>query len=149
MKRWSITMMAVVLWGGIACAQEAPDGGEVFSSDLVAWSFMQQPQSPEEKPSRQQPTPDPNPETQPVPTRPSSPGEAQSPASGQAQVAQTFTGTVSKEADSFVLKVSDSSSYKLDNQQQVQEYQGQRVRVTGTLDPSINLIHVDRIEPLS
>jgi hypothetical protein len=85
----------------------------------------------------------------PHPAQPSSPGQAQSPAQGQAQAAQTFTGTVSKEADSFVLKVSDTASYKLDNQEQVQEYQGQRVRVTGTLDPSINLIHVDRIEPLS
>jgi len=153
MRRWSITIMAVVFWCGFACAQEAPDTGQVFSSDLVAWSFMQQPQSPEQQPSRQQPTPDPNPETQPAqnptPAQPSSPGQAQSPASGQAETAQTFTGTVSKEAESFVLKVSETSSYKLDNQQQVQEYQGQRVRVTGTLDPSINLIHVDRIEPLS
>jgi hypothetical protein len=153
MMRWSITIMAIVISGGMACAQESPNGSQVFSSDLIAWSFMQQPQSPEQKPSRQQPTPDPNPETQPAqnptPAQPSSPGQAQSPAQGQAQAAQTFTGTVSKEADSFVLKVSDTASYKLDNQEQVQEYQGQRVRVTGTLDPSINLIHVDRIEPLS
>jgi len=62
-------MLAVVLLGGIACAQEAPGGDQVFSSDLVAWSFMQQPQSPEQEPSRQQPTPDPNPETQPRKTR--------------------------------------------------------------------------------
>jgi hypothetical protein len=147
MRRWSITMMAVVLWSGIACAQETPDGVRVFSSDLVAWSYMQQPQPPQQKPSRQQPTPDPSPETQPVPAHPSS--QAPTSAQDQAQVPQTFTGTVSKEADSFVLKVSDTASYKLDNQQQVQEYQGQRVRVTGTLDPSMNLIHVDRIEPLS
>ena len=152
MRLWSITVIAVFL-GGVACAQEAPASGQVFSSDLVAWSFMQQPQSPEQEPSRQKPTPDPNPETQPAqnptPTQPSSPGQAQRGEQGQAQPAQSFTGTVSKEADSFVLKVSDTTSYKLDNQQQVQEYQGQRVRVTGTLDPSINLIHVDRIEPLS
>lgn len=144
--------MAVFL-GGIAYAQDAPAGGQVFSSDLVAWSFMQQPQSPEQEPSRQKPTPDPNPETQPAqnptPTQPSSPGQAQRGEQGQSRAMQSFTGTVSKEADSFVLKVSDTTSYKLDNQQQVQEYQGQRVRVTGTLDPSINLIHVDRIEPLS
>src|SRR5579864_4375917 len=144
MRRWSITILAVVFWGGMARAQQAP-GGQVFSSDLVQWSFMQQPQSPEQKPARQQPTPDPNPETQPA----QNPTPAQASSPEQAQVPQTFTGTVSKEADSFVLKVSDTASYKLDNQQQVQEYQGQRVRVTGTLDPSINLIHVDRIEPLS
>jgi hypothetical protein len=56
---------------------------------------------------------------------------------------------VSKEADSFILQVSQSVSYKLDNQQQIQQYEGQRVRVTGTLDSSINLIHVEKVEPLT
>lgn len=58
-------------------------------------------------------------------------------------------GTVSKDSDSFVLRVSASTSYKLDNPEQVQQYLGQRVRVTGTLERAINLIHVDRIEPIS
>jgi hypothetical protein len=48
-----------------------------------------------------------------------------------------------------VLKVSDSTSYKLDNAQQVQPYEGQRVQVTGILDRAINLIHVDKVEPIS
>ena len=67
----------------------------------------------------------------------------------QAPAAQSFVGVISKDADSYTLKVSANTSYKLDNQRQVQEYEGQRVRVTGTLDSSINLIHVDKIEPLS
>lgn len=114
---------------------------------------MQQPQTPEHKPSQR--PPDPNPETRPAqnptPSQSSSPvkNQAQNSADAQAPAPQTFTGTVSKESDNFVLKVSASSSYKLDNQQQVQQYEGRRVRVTGTLDSSINLIHVDRIEPLS
>jgi len=37
----------------------------------------------------------------------------------------------------------------LDNQQEVQQYEGKRVRVTGTLESSINLIHVDKIEPVT
>ena len=52
-------------------------------------------------------------------------------------------------SDSYVLKVSDSTSYKLDSQDQVQPFEGKRVQVTGTLDSSINLIHVDKIEPMS
>lgn len=140
---------------GILCAQQAPDPGHLFSSDLIAWSSMQQPQSPEQQPGHQQPTPDPNSETQPAPNpAPShSPGTAkssdQSASQGETQAAQAFVGTVSKQADNFVLRVSASTSYKLDNQSQVQQYEGQRVRVTGTLEPSINLIHVDRIEPIS
>jgi hypothetical protein len=154
MTRWSITLTLVIFSGALARAQQAPDDKDkLFSSDLIAWSFMQEPQQPEQQPAHLQPTPDPNPETQPAqnptPGQPSGPGAAQSSSQTEAPTAQTFTGTVSKDADNFVLKVSETTSYKLDNQQQVQEYEGQRVRVTGNLDQSINLIHVDRIEPLS
>ncbi|HEV2696579.1 MAG TPA: DUF5818 domain-containing protein [Terriglobales bacterium] len=154
MKLWSIPILAILFSSVLAHAQQAPDGAPLFSSDLIAWSFMQQPQQPEKPPGHQQPVPDPNPETKPAqnptPAQPSSPSSHPGQTSdSQVPSAQTFTGIVSKDADSFVLKVSDTSSYKLDNPQQVQQYQGQRVRVTGTLDPSINLIHVDRIEPIS
>jgi hypothetical protein len=155
MTRFSITLIAVLFSGALACAQQAPDSGQLFSSDLIAWSFMQQPQQPEQQPAHQQPAPDPNPETKPpqnpTPAQPSSPSSRQTKNSAdeQAPTAQTFTGTISKGTDSFVLKVSETASYKLDNQQQVQQYDGQRVRVIGTLDSSVNLIHVDRIEPIS
>jgi Protein of unknown function (DUF5818) len=155
MARCSITLIAVLFSAALACAQQAPDSGPLFSSDLIAWSSMQEPQQPEQQPAHQQPAPDPNPETKPpqnpTPAQPSSPPpqHAKNPADNQAPTAQTFTGTISKDTDNYVLKVSETSSYKLDNQQQVQEYDGQRVRVTGTLDSSINLIHVDRIEPIS
>lgn len=147
-----IAVAAVLVWSGLAFAQQPPDP-QLFSSDLVAWSSMQEPQQPEQQPGHQQPTPDPNPETQsaqnPTPSQPSTPGAPDTASQNQEPTAQTFTGTVSKDADNFVLKVSDTTSYKLDNQQQVQQYQGQHVRVTGTLERSLNLIHVDRIEPLS
>jgi len=148
MYRWSISLMGTLaLLGCLAAAQDS--SSHMFSSDLIAWSGMQQPTAPEQRPQRQQPTPDPNPPSQPAPA-PATPAQQ---ASGSSETstspAQTFTGTISKEADSFTLKVSDTTSYKLDNQQQVQQYSGQRVRVTGTLDPASNLIHVDRVEPMS
>jgi hypothetical protein len=148
MYRWSISLMGTLaLLGCLAAAQDS--SSHMFSSDLIAWSGMQQPTAPEQRPQRQQPTPDPNPQSQPAPA-PATPAQQ---ASGSSETstspAQTFTGTISKEADSFTLKVSDTTSYKLDNQQQVQQYSGQRVRVTGTLDPASNLIHVDRVEPMS
>jgi hypothetical protein len=112
---------------------------------------MQQPTAPEQRPQRHQPTPDPNPQSQPAPDPSSAPPAPPASNSSEASTspAQTFTGTISKEADSFTLKVTDTTSYKLDNQQQVQQYVGQRVRVTGTLDRASNLIHVDRVEPMS
>ena len=148
MIRWSITLIGTMaLLGGLAAAQDSPS--PMFSSDLVAWSGMQQPSAPEQKPQRQQPTPDPNPQSQPAPTPNAQTPAAPSSTETSTSPAQTFTGTISKEADSFTLKVSDTSSYKLDNQEQVQQYVGQRVRVTGTLDPASNLIHVERVEPMS
>jgi hypothetical protein len=154
MKSWSVIIAGFVFCSAIAFAQEPAHPGQVFSSDLVLWSYMQEPQQPEQDHPHQQPTPDPNPETQPAPNpTPSQPGtQHASPASPQSQessTAQTFTGTISKEADSYVLKVADSTSYKLDSQDQVQSFEGKRVRVTGTLDSSINLIHVDKVEPIS
>ena len=152
MVRWSISSSSllgtIALLGCMAAAQDSPS--QLFSSDLVAWSGMQQPTAPEQKPERQQPSPDSNPQSQPAaepaPNTQTSPSNSTETSTSPAQ---TFTGTISKEADSFTLKVSDTTSYKLDNQQQLQQYVGQRARVTGTLDPASNLIHVERIEPMS
>jgi hypothetical protein len=154
MKSWSIIIAGFVFCSAIALAQEPAHPGQVFSSDLVLWSSMQEPQQPEQDHPHQQPTPEPNPETQPAPNpTPSQPGQQTSPSSPASQdkspTLQTFTGTISKEADNYVLKVSDSTSYKLDSQDQVQPFEGKRVQVTGTLDSSINLIHVDKVEPIS
>jgi outer membrane biosynthesis protein TonB len=155
MKSWSVIIAGFVFCSAITFAQEPAHPGQVFSSDLVLWSSMQEPQQPEQDHPHQQPTPEPNPETQPAPNpTPSQPGQQHaSPATPESQnksaIAQTFTGTISKEADNYVLKVSDSTSYKLDSQDQVQQFEGKRVQVTGTLDSSINLIHVDKVEPIS
>ncbi len=40
--------------------------------------------------------------------------------------ARTFTGIVGKESDTYVLKVSGATSYKLDDQDQAKQYDGQR-----------------------
>jgi len=161
MRRWSVPIIAVIFSGAMTYAQQPPSThDQLFSSDLIAWSFMQEPQ-PAQTQSHQTPTPDPRPETQPsqnpTPSQPGQPDQAaQSQSSstakgsqGQAPTVQTFTGLINKEADSFVLKVSETTAYKLDNQSDVQQYEGKRVRVTGTLDESINLIHVDKIQPLT
>lgn len=154
MKSWSVIIAGLVFCSAIAFAQEPAHPGQVFSSDLVLWSWMQEPQQPEQDHAHQQPTPEPNPETQPAPNpTPSQPGtQHAAPSSPQSQekssTMQTFTGTISKEADNYVLKVSDSTSYKLDSQDQVQAFEGKRVQVTGTLDSSINLIHVEKVEPI-
>ena len=157
MKRWSLIAVSIALLGGAVNAQQAA-ADQLFSSDLVHWSYMQEPQQPETRPrQRPAPTPEPVPETQPAqnptPSQPAQPGQSpeQNSAEGSRPSAtvQTFTGIISKEGDSYTLRISADTSYKLDNQQEVQQYEGKRVRVTGILDASINLIHVDKVEPLS
>lgn len=148
MKRWS--PIVFLLLATFAVAQENPTKSP-FSSDLVLWSHMQQPQQPEQDRPHQAPTPEPSPDTQPAqnptPSQPSQPNSSEN--SKQTSAAQAFVGTINKQGDNFLLKVSETISYKLDNQEEVQQYDGKRVRVTGTLDTSANLVHVDKVEPLT
>src|SRR5947209_7044183 len=150
MARWSFIIWLVFCTASVFGQSQSAGGKpqatnpQPFSSDLVQWSYMQEAQQPEPGPARQTPTPEPSPETQPAqktapspsshPAEPSPDSSANSAASGQAPATQTFTGTVSKESSSFVLKVSETASYKLDNSSDVQQYEGKRVKVTGTLD---------------
>jgi NOL1/NOP2/fmu family ribosome biogenesis protein len=65
---------------------------------------------------------------------------------GQQQT-QTFMGKISKENGSLVLKdKATNASYKLDNEEQARQFEGKDVKVTGTLDPATNTVHVTNIE---
>jgi cell division septation protein DedD len=154
MQRWSIIAFAACFCSALAVPEgfaQSDQANAVFSSDLVSWSYMQEPQQPDQHRPEQQPTPEPNPETQPAPNPTQNPPRSeQAPAaSASTPTAQTFTGTIAKESGSYVLKVTDTTSYKLDDQQRAEPFEGRRVEVTGTLDRSINLIHVEKVEPLS
>src|SRR6185436_9836188 len=99
-----------------------------------AWSGMQTPEP--VPPAAQNPDPDPKPETQPD-SQPVAAPDADANAS-----VHTVTGAISKDGDSYVLKVSDTTSYKLDDQDKAKQFEGKRVAVFGTLDPNTNLIRV-------
>ena len=71
----------------------------------------------------------------------------------QAQPAQaqpdteTFFGTVLKDGPNFVLSDSATKTkFTLDNPQKASRYEGMTVRVTGTLDATKNMIHVETIQ---
>jgi hypothetical protein len=50
---------------------------------------------------------------------------------------QTFAGTVVKQGDKYVLKEEASGkTYDIDHQDEVKKFEGKRVKVQGTLDPS-------------
>ncbi len=75
--------------------------------------------------------------------------KAQSQSNPQPKV-QTFTGTITKSGDTFLFSDDSSKmSYQLDDQKTASKFDGQKVRLTGTLDAVNNLIRVQSIEPAS
>ncbi|MBS1849835.1 MAG: hypothetical protein JST79_02905 [Acidobacteria bacterium] len=74
---------------------------------------------------------------------PQTPGEMPA----QTQDINAFTGTIAKEHGKLVLKDATSgTSYQIDDQAKAKQYVGKAVRVTGKLDSSTNVLHVQSIE---
>jgi hypothetical protein len=62
--------------------------------------------------------------------------------------AQSFEGTIAKSGDKLVLQeTSTQTAYQLDDQSKAQQYEGKKVKVTATMDPSTNTLHVVDISP--
>jgi hypothetical protein len=87
---------------------------------------------------------------QPAQNSPQSPQSSQAQPAAQDQATKEFTGTIVKHGSALMLKDSSANiSYKVDDDSKVKEYVGKQVKVTGTLDASSNVIHVDSIEIIS
>jgi|HubBroStandDraft_1064217.scaffolds.fasta_scaffold51382_2 hypothetical protein len=87
----------------------------------------------------------------PLPTQPAavSPAAAQdTPAVRDKQPEiRIFLGTITKTGNQFVFSDAVSkSSYQLDDQETASRFDGKKVKVTGTLDASNNIIRVQSIE---
>jgi uncharacterized protein YdeI (BOF family) len=92
------------------------------------------------------PPPSSPPSEQQPPAHPPDQSGQQAP-SAQAQPqdtqAQTFTGTVVKSGDRYMLQDADAGvTYDIDRQDLAQPHQGKKVRIQGVLDPNGKLIHV-------
>jgi uncharacterized protein YdeI (BOF family) len=57
---------------------------------------------------------------------------------------QTFTGTVVKSGDKFVLQDASGMSYDVDKQDALKPFEGKKVNIKGTLDSSSKMIHVQQ-----
>ncbi|HWX93309.1 MAG TPA: DUF5818 domain-containing protein [Terriglobales bacterium] len=74
----------------------------------------------------------------------------QSQDSMQQDDSKAFTGTIMKQGNKLVLRdASANINYKVDDEDKVKDYVGKQVKITGTLDTSTNVIHVDSIEVVS
>jgi outer membrane biosynthesis protein TonB len=149
--------MGLVSWGGTLHAQTAPS----TPSDQQTPQTQPTP-SPEMPPQSQQTPTSQAPDTQAPPSTqsPSTQAPSQAPDASQAPDTttpdsakpnsqagapgatatgtdtQTFSGTVSKQGDKYVLKDDTGQTYDIDHQTEVAKFDGKRVRVQGTLDPT-------------
>jgi len=90
----------------------------------------------------------------PVIQEPSTPPAQQSPQdqampNPDSSKSTTFTGTVVKDGEQYVLRDSSGSVYKLDDSSRAQAFEGKTVKVTGRLDANSKMIHVDSIQALA
>lgn len=88
-------------------------------------------------PSSQTPSSQNPPSQTPDTTAPESgakPGTSAAGATDNASGTQTFTGTVVKQGDKYMLKDDTGKTYDIDHQTDVAKFEGKRVRVQGTLD---------------
>jgi Protein of unknown function (DUF5818) len=112
---------------------------EMLGPPLVAWSVLQQP--------RPVPQPLPPPDNRPD----DSPSQAGQTADSQSQQRseQTFTGTIARDSGKYVLKVSGNVAYEIEDQEKARPFTGKQVKITGTLDSTSNVLHIDRIDLIS
>jgi hypothetical protein len=58
---------------------------------------------------------------------------------------RVYIGTIVRDGDAYVLK-GGNEKYLLDSQKKAKNYTGKDVKVTGTLEKTKNVIHVEKIE---
>ena len=144
---WSLGALAMILGVGVSLsAQQATPPAS--STDPAAATPQTQSTDPATTPTQpndptaQQPATTPQTQTAPTTQPPAQTApDAQSPTS--TSDAQSFSGTIVKAGDKYVLQDADSGkTYDIDHQDQVKQYESKKVRVHGTLDASGKMIHI-------
>lgn len=138
-RRTQVLLSAFLLCGAMVYlnAQQTPDtqGQGAQQTQPSQQPGQAQPSQPGQAYPGQQP---------PASTQPTQPGtETPGSQASTSQGVQTFTGTIEKSGDKYVLKdESTGKTYDIDHQDLVGQHVGKRVRVNGTLDPSGSMIHI-------
>jgi hypothetical protein len=137
---WFLSALALFLSVGISL------NAQTTTPQPSAPDAQSQPSTPPD--SQSQPTATPE-QSQPSQTPSQPPDQANRPApdsqtpSAQPTDAQSFSGTIVKTGDKYVLQDDASGkAYDIDHQAEVQKYEGKKVKVHGTLDASGKMIHI-------
>src|ERR1700722_10226854 len=148
-------VLGLISWGSTLHAQTAPSTPtDQTAPSTPADQQAQPPPTPDTPPTKQtqQPTPTPSQDTPPAAQQPppaQAPDQSQAPsdnppsaAAPSASDGQTFSGTVVKSGDKYVLKTDSGKTYDIDHQDEVKKFDGKRVRVKGKLDDTGTKIQV-------
>ena len=104
------------------------------------------PATPQDQTTPSQTPPSQTPPSQTPPNQtPEKSGQAMPDASAsgsQAGGVQSFSGTVVKSGDKYVLQDESGTTYDTDHQDEMAKFEGKRVKVHGTLDASGKMIHI-------
>jgi cytoskeletal protein RodZ len=129
----------------------------VFLSVGISLNAQQTPQTQPPDAQAQQPTSAQPPQAQPSQAPDQTPNQtpnqagqqapdSQAPApsqSAQSADSQSFTGTIVKSGDKYVFQdAATGNTYDIDHQEELQKYEGKKVKVHGVLDASGKMIHV-------
>jgi hypothetical protein len=132
------TIFAMISWGSLLQAQQS-------DTQQPAAPQTQQPAQPQQPPDAQAPAQPPESQQSPSQGRDqtqSGQGQASQP-SDAAGGSSEYVGTVVKEGDKYMFQdAASGQTYDIDHQDQVKKFEGKKVRVRGTLDPSTKTIHV-------
>lgn len=139
--------LGMIATGGTLHAQDTPSSSpdpqaqQPSSSPDTTQTPPPQSQEPSTSQSPSSQTQQQTPDTNRTPDT-AAPSQAPSSANGAATDSQVFSGTVVKSGDKFMLKDDSGHTYDIDHQDEVKKFEGKRVRVQGTLDPTGNKIMV-------
>ena len=131
----------------VAVAQQSEADSRVpedaFSTrQLIAWSGVQKPQpAPQPIPPRDTPVPQPDQPQDQRANPPADPHTEQTPS-------ESFEGRIVKVDGKFKLRAG-TDTYALEQQDGLEKYENEAVRVTGDLDKGTRTIHIRKIDILS
>jgi hypothetical protein len=136
---WMLGTLALALSAAPLFAQQN-DANSPSSNPPAAQSQSPSSQSPSQDQSAQ-PGQSQSPSGQAQPSQPPA-GQSGADAQGQSSDSQSFSGTVAKSGDKYVLQDASGKTYDVDRQEELKKYEGKQVRIKGTLDPDGKTIHV-------
>lgn len=125
-------LLAMAIWFPAAFAQVPADTEE--SGSLILWTQMEQPQPIQAKQQSPQPHRGYEDQSEDVQRQPAS---------------QTFTGTIMKDGNQYVLKTADNITYQLDDQDRARKFDDKQVEIMGILNTATNRIQVRDIKASS